>query len=239
MRPVYITLLLLLAIAGEVRAETLYIDDKVLVGIHQENSVDSAILKLVASGTALQVIKKDKLLTQVKSPDGTVGWIDNKYLVQTAPGRAQLQEAQDEISHLETEIADLKSKTNTGSPATNTDLAKENEDLKQLLKSERLKVGELQAQAAELKNKLGQDNQNGETAKQLEKLTSENTELKQQIENLHKTSSQPSKKINIDISDFNWKKTLITICISLILGFAAGIYVLDLIIRRRHGGFRV
>lgn len=238
MRPIYIILLLLLT-ASKVWAETIYIDDNVLVGIHRENSIDSEILKVIPSGTALQVIKQDKSLTQIKSPDGTTGWIDNKYLVKTAPGRAQLQEAQDRITQLEKEITDLKSNTNTGNPESNTDLAKENDDLKQLLKSERLRVGELQAQAAELKNKLGHENNNTETTKKLEQLASEKAELQKQIETLQTTANNQSKNISIDISQFNWKKILITICISLVLGFAAGVYVLDLIIRRRHGGFRI
>lgn len=238
MRPIYIIVLLLLT-TSRVWADTLYIDDKVLVGMHQENSVDSPILKVIPSGTALDVIKQDKPLSQVKGPDGTTGWIDNKYLVKTAPGRAQLQEAEDKISQLEAQVSALKSNTAPENPSTDKNLAKDNEDLKQLLKSERLRVGELQAQTAELKNKLAHENNNDESAKKLETLASENAGLKKQIDNLQKTAGNPSKKINIDLGAFNWKKMLISISISLILGFAAGIYVLDLIIRRRHGGFRV
>ena len=237
-RSIYIALLpLLLLVPEKAWAETLYIDDKVLVGLHQEKSTDSAILKLIPSGTALQVIKQDNPLTQVKDPDGTTGWVDNKYLVKTAPGRAQLQAAQEKIAQLETEITNLP-KVNAN-PSVDPNLAKENEELRQLLKSERLRIGELQAQTAELRNKLGQENNNENITEQLEKLSREKAELQQQINNLQNTSDVPAKNTNLDIGGYNWKTILIVLSISLILGFAAGIYVLDLIIRRRHGGFRV
>lgn len=234
-----ILLVLIYLVSGFAVAETIYIDDKVMVGIHQEKSTDSVILKLLPSGTPLQVIKQDKPLTQVKSPDGTTGWIDNKYLVNTAPGRAQLQAAEEKITQLENEISTLKSGATTGNNQNNPDLTKENEELKQLLKSERLRVGELQAQTAELKNKLGQETNNEEITRQLEKLSREKAELQQQISNLQTASDTEKENINLDMGEFNWKKMLITIVVSLAVGIGFGIYLLDLMIRRRHGGFRV
>lgn len=242
MRPPPLLLLTLLLVPNLVLAETVYVDDKLMVGFHQEKSADSTIIKLVPGGTALELIKQDTPLTQVRDPDGTVGWVDNKYLIKIAPGREQLQAAEQKITGLEAEIARLQSGAGTGNQAiADGDLAKENEEFKQLLKSERLKVGELQAQVVELKSKLGQQG-NGELSEQLAQLTQENTALLQQIEELQAATTavpSPVKNLNLDIGEFNWKKMLITIAISLVLGLVAGIYILDLVIRRRHGGFRV
>src|SRR3990170_8908914 len=94
-------------------AESVYIDDKVMAGLHQDKSVDSPIIKLLPSGTKLEIIRRDTPVSQVKEPGGASGWMDNKYLADTAPGRAQLQAALEQISKLKAEIADLKSRGDT------------------------------------------------------------------------------------------------------------------------------
>ena len=239
-------LLLLFLTPSLAAAETTYIDDKVMVGVHQDKNVDSPIIKILPSGTALEIIKRDNPLSQVKEPGGASGWIDNRYLVNAAPGRAQLQIAENRIKQLETDLASLKSTTpapvTVPGPSTGNDVAaitKENEELKQLLKSERLRVGELQAQTAELRNKLDKNGDNSGLLEQVDALTKEKTELQDQISALQSKADTAQTPVSLDIGEFDWKKMLTSIGISLIAGFIAGLYVLDLIIRRRHGGFRV
>lgn len=239
----------LLLLSPLLAAETLYIDDKIKVGLHQEKSVDSPILKVLSGGAALEVIKRDTPLTQVKDADGANGWIDNRYLATAAPGRAQLVAAEEKIKKLEAEVAGLKTGSSantatTGAAAGNDSklaaIAKENDELKQLLKSERLRVGELQAQTAELRNKLDKANDNSGLLEQLDALTRDKTELQNQISVLQAGKAKISREaMQLDIGEFDWEKMLISIGISLAAGFIVGLYVLDLIVRRRHGGFRV
>lgn len=230
-------------------AETVYINDRFMVGMHREKSVDSVITKLVQSGTPLDMIKKDEPLSQVRDPQGEIGWVDNQYLVETEPGRAQLAEAEYRISELEAALENA-TEGHPETPATDgaselESLQKENEELKQLLKSERLRVGELQAQTAELKNQLsGTVNP---VAPELDELQEENARLREQLATLQSKAAdvnvEPGPTPGFTLSglagEFDWKKMLITIAISLLVGIAAGIYLLDLINRRRHGGFRI
>lgn len=236
-------ILLMFLIPAMVVAEPVYIDDKLMVGLHQDKSVDSPILKVLPGGTTLEIVRRDTPLSQVKDPGGSTGWIDNKYLTDAAPGRTQLQTALDQISKLEAEIASLKSATVATAPTRADDvvkITKENEELKQLLKSERLRIGELQTQTAELRNKLAKSNGgDSDLIEQLDTLTREKAELEKELGKIQ-TGAQPSQeKVKLDIGEFDWKRMLISIAVSLLAGFIAGLLLLDWMNRRRHGGFRI
>lgn len=223
--------------------EDIYLDDKIMVGLHQDNNVDTPIIKLLPGGTRLELVKRDAPLSQVRDAEGTFGWIDNNYLTDTPPGRAQLQFALDKVASLEAEIASLKTTPTTEGvkpeeKQQTSGLEKENEELKQLLKSERLRVGELQAQTADLKNKLGNRPSDSDLAGQLQQIRQEKTDLEKQIKSLQ-AGGNTERKVTIDIGESDWKKLLIYIGISLVIGFILGLYILDLVMRRRHGGFRI
>lgn len=232
----------LLVLSVNAWAEDIYLDDKIMVGLHQDKSVDTPIIKLLPGGTRLELVKRDTPLSQVRDAEGTFGWIDNDYLTDTPPGRAQLQMALDKVARLETEIANLKTTPTVGiqpeEKQQTSGLEKENEELKQLLKSERLRVGELQAQTADLKNKLGNRPDNSELTNQLQHLRKEKTDLEKRIASIH-TGGNTERKVTVDIGESDWKKLLIYVGASLVLGFFLGLYMLDLVIRRRHGGFRI
>ena len=225
-------------------AETLYIDNRIMVGLHQEKSVDSAIIKLLPSGTPLEVLKKEDRLTQVRDPDGVIGWMDNSYLIaDQPPGDRQAQAGP------ATGLPEQRFKNPPPQPAgpgmdpaLGEKLAaalKENEELQQLFKSERLKVGELQADIVKLKNELSKNTDTGAAEEQIRRLAEEKDALQKQLENLQASPVPPARTININTDNLDWRSMLAGIVATLIAGFLAGIYVLDWLNRRRHGGFRV
>jgi len=214
-------------------AQTVYIDDKVKIGLHQDNGIDSPIIKLLPAGTALEVVKRDTPFTQVKEPAGASGWIDNRYLVDAAPGRAQLLQLQEKAEKLELELAALKSggPTTPAVAATEGDsgkfavLLQENTELKQQLQSEQLKSGELQAQAAELRNQLSQAGAS----------SAEETEVEAMDEN---TATGITALLPFSGAP-DWRSVLIGIVACLLIGMLGGVYLMDWMSRRRHGGFRI
>jgi len=222
-------LLLLFILPLTATAENVYIDDKVMVGLHQDKDIDSTIIKLLPSGTVLEVLKRDAILTQVKEPGpgGSSGWVDNHYLVDSAPGRTQTAQLQEKITKLEGELTALKAGQNT-TPSSNADnqkqaaLAKENEELKQQLQSEQLKAGELQAQAGELRNKLSQE-----------------TTGKQDASDSITDSTEESAAVGLGAGNPGWRAILIGIAVCIIIGLIGGAFLMDWNNRRRHGGFRV
>lgn len=238
----YLILSISLMLSGHVRGEDIYLDDKVMIGLHQDKSVDTPIIKLLPGGTKLELIKRDSPLSQVRDAEGTYGWIDNNYLTDTPPGRAQLQNALDKVATLEAEIVNLKtlpadiSKPEEKQQAST--LEKENEELKQLLKSERLRVGELQAQTADLKNKLGNRPDNSKITQQMQQLKQEKSDLEKRISSLQ-SGNNTEPGITINIGEPDWKILLIYAGVSLVIGILLGLYILDFVNRRRHGGFRI
>ena len=55
-------------------AETAYVIDKLLVGVHRERDLNSSIIKVLPTGTALEVLERREQLARVKDAEGTEGW---------------------------------------------------------------------------------------------------------------------------------------------------------------------
>lgn len=214
-------------------AETVYIDDKVVVGLHRDKDIDSPITKTLVSGTALELLKRDTPLSQVTEPGGASGWIDNRYLTDTAPGLAQLQQLQEKAGKLEAELSALKAAAPNASAPAGADaqnfsaLAKENEELNQQLQSERLKTGELQAQAAELRNQLSQA------------ATRSGADANDAGTGDDSAAAVPAEKPGFNPGERGWRFILASVLVCIAVGMAGGIFFMDWLNRRRHGGFRV
>lgn len=234
-------------------AETGYVVDKLMVGLHQDKMVDSTIIKLVPTGTTLEILKRDGDLSHVKDPEGISGWIDNSYLTDTPPAQTLLIEAQNKTNQLAKELQEAKRKiaglsteesnrikqvTTSDSEATAA-LLKENSELKQKFKSEKLKAGEMQAQLAELRNQMSSISTDIAMAEKIEHLNKEKSELEDELRNLKSGNTNPNIESSISITNFDFRNVLIIIGITLLIGLVTGAFLLDLYNRRRHGGFRI
>ena len=49
-------------VASMVNAETVYVVDELKIGLHNDRTIDSPIIKLVSSGTSLFVIERDDVI---------------------------------------------------------------------------------------------------------------------------------------------------------------------------------
>ena len=236
-----------------VLADTGYVIDKLLVGLHKDKTIESTIIKVIPTGTRLEILKSEGGLTFVKDPEGVSGWIDNRYLMNTPPAQTLLQDAQIKTEQLQEELQIVKKQiaesgtenkqqgdAGTTNNAKQLDaLRKENTDLKQQSKSERLKVGELQAQLAELRNQMSQFSDEGAMAEKIKQLSNEKAALEDQIANRQINTSSSNVSVNTQAGNLGWSKLLAYVLLFLAIGFLCGAYALDLSIRRRHGGFRI
>lgn len=225
-RPLFFSLLWLLATFAQ--AETLYVINELKIGLHKEASIDSPIIKLLPSGTALSVITRINDLVNVRDPQGANGWINSKYLIANKPGDANVQELQKEIALLKSAAA--KAQTTNNIPASQKDLV-------QQLKSERLKSGQLEASLADIKAKIAKVDNTEEFLSGMDDLKQENEQLRSQLE-------ASGIEVNSSITSNNsatssWKDYSITFFLILIIGMAIGAFILDYLSRRRHGGFRI
>ncbi len=196
------------------RAETVYITDDLLVGLHEEKSIDSAILKVLPTGTALEVIRRDGKSVNVRDITGVRGWISNRYLISNVPdakGNMDSSTAQKRIRALETE----------------------NGSLKQQINSDKLKSGALQANLAELKNQISRNGSNQQFTDRIKLLTGKNAQLEDVIMQL-----QPGGKIT-ESATGNIYYLFITSGIALLIGLLVGIIIMILRNKRRLGGLKL
>ncbi|MCH8976563.1 MAG: TIGR04211 family SH3 domain-containing protein [Proteobacteria bacterium] len=225
------------------QAETVYITDSLLVGLHEEKSIDSPILKVLPTGTTLEVIKRDNDFVHVRDPKGVSGWISNNYLTTNNPDKNEGMDertAQSKIRELEAELQNIKiqqAKPDQDLVINSDEIAKlkiENKNLKQKIKSDKLKSGELQANLAELRNQISQAGNNNKLSSKIQLLTEKNAGLKDEIKRLHNGS-------NTEVSEPNTSSLsnlVIGSGIVLLAGLLLGILLMDWLQRRRHGGLR-
>ncbi len=223
-RIILISMLWLLASVAQ--AEIVYVIDELKIGLHENATINSPIMKLVPSGTELTVIERNDDLVHVEEPEGVRGWINSKYLVSNKPGKARVNE-------LEKEIELLKSSTIMTGDATD-----EQKDLAQQLNSERLKSGELQANLTDLKARIANIDNSDQFLADKEKLKQENEQLRSQLESSG-IEAETGSSNNHSVSLHGWKQYITAFIIILIIGMAIGAFILDYLGRRRHGGFRI
>ena len=212
-------------------AETVYIIDKIEVGLHTNAKLNSPIQKLVVTGTPLEIQQRGVDMSKVKTLDGTVGWVNTAYLVDQAPGGAnsnqqKIQELQSALSRSETEIKQLKS------DLSNINTIQESKELKSM----KLKVAELEAQLSKEKKSTIPTSSTESTA-ELDTIKQKNVALEQTIAQLKQQVSGNSPAIQ---TQFTQSSTVLWIILgAIIIGIILGILLLDLYRRHQHGGFRI
>lgn len=241
-----ITVVLIALVPFVIQAETVYVIDKLLVGVHQDRDLNSAIVKVLPTGTALEVLSRDGELAEIKDPEGTQGWVDAAYLMSEVPAQLRVTGLSDENAKLKKELANSSNgaPTSTGNADRDT-LTKENTDLKGKLSAEKLQVGELQAKVAVLETRVANhqttpadtiiadlEGQNKKLARELEASMQAN----HQLEATQGDSPLPAMPVVINAIS---TPTIVAIIIAILLAFGAGIYTMDFLSRRRHGGFRI
>ncbi len=87
------------------QAQTYYITDKVLVGVYEEDSADSALITTLPTGTPLEVIERSGSFVNVRSPDGSSGWIENTYMIEHKPAQLMVLELTDQQKQADEQLA--------------------------------------------------------------------------------------------------------------------------------------
>ena len=214
----------LVFVAITVSADTVYVTNRLQLGLHADKTDTSPIILLLDSGTALELIKTEGNLSYVHTADGIDGWVDSSYLLQENPATAVPSGDVPKPLVIESSGADQTT-------------------LEQQLKTERVKTGELQVQIAELRKRLGQDGSNDSLYEKIDQRAVEKKQLEIQLAQLLEGSNQLTPVPNADSIVVEGLYTpgnaIIAVVVSLIAGVIAGLYLMDFLYRRRHGGFRV
>jgi SH3 domain protein len=244
-RPFVLLLVLLGSLPINLQAETVYITDSLLVGLHEEKSIDSAILKVLPTGTPLEVINRENDFVNVRDLRGVTGWISNNYLVSNNPDLnvgSDAEAAQSKrVKELEAELHNIRmqltkpDKWHVIDPEETAKLKNDNKKLTQQIRTEKLKSGELQANLAELRNKISQNGGGSKLTNEVKQLTETNAQLQDEIAQLQEASN--TNKSNPD--SFNMPNPIILSGIALLLGLLLGLIFMDWREKRRYGGLRL
>ena len=223
----YILLSMALTTSIEIHAEVVYVTDEVKIGLHKEPSNESPIMKLVPSGTELNIIERENDLIHVEEPEGVRGWINSQNILKTKPGKTKIIE-------LETVKKELEKKIETLEVGPNESVS--HQELEQKLNAERLRVGELQVELTNIKSKTADIDSNQKLLADIKHLKNSNEQL---IEQLESSGVDIENSGNQFSSDNKSTVSFIYFLIIFIFGVFGGVLVIDYLNRRRHGGFRV
>lgn len=231
-------------------ADTAYVIDKLLVGVHQHQDLNSAIIKVLPTGTKLDVLRRDGELALIKDPDGANGWVDAAYLMEEPPARLKVKILTDENAALTAKLASGGHSTAADADAVlskeRDKLTKENTDLKRKLSAEKIKIGAMQVKVSKLESKVA-DQPLTPADTVIAELESANLALSRELEAAVQGNKELGSKLDqsrglpIGPVVVEWFSTPVLggLAVTLLLAFGGGVYFMDYLNRRRHGGFRV
>jgi uncharacterized protein YgiM (DUF1202 family) len=87
----------LVFVDSEVRAETAYVSDQLVLNVYTEQNQQGQRLATLHSGARVETLATSADFTQVRLPDGTTGWVKSSYLTTDEPAAARLKQLQEEL----------------------------------------------------------------------------------------------------------------------------------------------
>jgi len=269
-KKILLSLFIFVLLTPVVNAETLYVTDRILLGMHQEASEASPVFKTITSGTAAIVLQRNESFIKIKLADGTEGWVSKNYLKKekTAATRLnavnaklekerqtnkklaedmvkknrEVQLHRDTLANAKTTIKDLKKALKKSGkiqlPAENPEaLTKANESIK-LLEAKIAKLEEGKMEIVVQSVDAGDD----DSVSELEKLQNENQQFQARIQvalaSLSGDAVPSAAELAAIRPSFPFWYWLLLLAL-LLVGMAAGVIAMDLLHRRKHGGFRL
>lgn len=98
MRTLLTAMLFLFAV--NVAAETAYVDDLLKITLRTGQGTSHQILRMLNSGTQLEVLEEGDQYTRVRTSDGLEGWVLSQYLTKTPIARDRLVQAEKRLAKL-------------------------------------------------------------------------------------------------------------------------------------------
>jgi SH3 domain protein len=89
-------------------AETGYVTDRLRLGLHAAEDTSDRPFRSLESGTAFEVLSRDRLYAHVRLADGTEGYVKAAYVVYDPPAKLIVNQAQAEVERLTKELEEAK-----------------------------------------------------------------------------------------------------------------------------------
>ncbi len=149
MRLVFIVMVLTPLI---VRAETGYVTDKLIIGLHQAEDTSDRAFRSLESGQAVEILSRDRNYAHVQLPDGAQGYVKAAYLVYEKPAKLIVAESQAEAARLASELEEIR-QAFSGPAATIEALQQKSADLQAQLDERTAQLAEIGTQNDDLRSR--------------------------------------------------------------------------------------
>jgi SH3 domain protein len=166
-------------------AATLYISDALTVPLRSGPSNGHKILHAgLPSGLALEVLAEDQQagFTQVRTPNGTEGWVPTQYLVDQPAAKDRLAAATRRVQALEAEVKTLRESLQQAR-GSSTEVQRSNSQLSK-------QTEQLQAELAEIKRvsatSIAHYEENKQLKAQTQELQAQNLQLTDRVRQLER-----------------------------------------------------
>ena len=93
-----VLILTLGGIVSAVQAETVYVAERIRIGMRAEVVETSAVVKTIETGVPLEVVERFDRFVHVRDPQGIEGWLEARFLTPDPPTRLQLANLQEELT---------------------------------------------------------------------------------------------------------------------------------------------
>ena len=252
-----------LTFAGSALGETLYVTDRILLGVHQDAAETSTIIATIPSGTALNVLERGDDFIKVQTSDGKQGWVSAGYLTQNKPASAQLDSLNSQLQQAQASAKQLSAeldKRDRDSQTRRDEIANAQATIKELQaklsahpgaaapaapsKETEAQIQTLQAQVKKLSEEKAALAANAKAAPALplHDLQTQNQQLQARIEaalaSLRGDKVPSAAELAAIRPSFPFWYWILLLAV-FVGGIAAGVGWLDRLQRRRHGGFRL
>jgi len=192
-------------------AETVYVDDRLRVGVRKEPGNRIAPHAIIHTGMQLEILEEaEDGYIRIKTKDGIEGWIRKNYITSERPAKERLQELMASHKKLQDEYEDLKAQAQNQN---------ENESDK-VFKALQKKNRDLETEIETLKKSISTNNANADSIEKLQELKNRNATLEAQLEEL--TSSPMQESETLHTTPNNIFMLVSTGILMLLTGFAAG-----------------
>jgi len=163
--------------------ETQYVSDSTYIPLRTGQGTQFRIRMNLKTGDKLTVIEtsEDTQWSHVTTEGGTDGWVQNQYLTKEAPAKQQLEYATQKMARMEQQLQELKQQNRelTGSNTALTRNVSSETQSRSDMAAELQKIKTLSADAIALNDRYRElEQKNGVTMTANQKLTAENTKLK-------------------------------------------------------------
>ncbi len=161
----------ILILSATVQAETRYISNIIKITLRTGPGIDHKIVRMVKSGQNVEVKEQGAEWSKVQLPDGTEGWVLNRFLTRKEPDFITLERLRKKYNDI---MAQLPAITQE-----NRQLKEDNRKLKQKLDEDQAKASRLAKDYAKLKtNSAGYLELKGEHEKVVSRLAAASSKVK-------------------------------------------------------------